>query len=449
LKTGAGTLTLTNVNTYSGNTVISGGTLAIGGAGQLGGGVYQGVITNNGLFVYASSADQTLSGYLIGSGTLTKTNSGTLVISGTNTSVSGVVNIDAGRVVMGDFQAMGKSATIRVRPGSALDMHGYCALSRAPVWTSVFSYLHIGGTGPDGKGALLNSTGVVANVAAGGYTWLSGHGQNPYIYLTSDALFNLESAFGQLGAAYANTYLFLNGYTLTKSGPGSYYMCNTVVSNGNLAITGGKIIFDKSNSVIGSRIQGPGWVAVGDGEGNGALSLDAGQTAGLITRPMILNGGRIIATGNAQLDSPVTLNATNAANTVETVNTSILVLAGALDGEGGLTKAGAGTLVLTNANTYVGDTVVSAGTLELTAPGNGTLSDNTTVRIEAGARMKLASGVNERVKYLYLNGVRAWVGTWGSTSSSAVHKNDTYFAPGSSGVLDVRLGPGGTLIRVL
>lgn len=57
--------------------------------------------------------------------------------------------------------------------------------------------------------------------------------------------------------------------------------------------------------------------------------------------------------------------------------------------------------------------------------------------------------MNERVKYLYLNGVRAWVGTWGSTSSSATHRNDTYFAPGSSGVLDVRLGPGGTLIRVL
>ena len=81
--------------------------------------------------------------------------------------------------------------------------------------------------------------------------------------------------------------------------------------------------------------------------------------------------------------------------------------------------------------------------------GNATLSDNSSVRLEAGGKLKLSSGVTEKVKYLYLSGVRMWIGTWGSTSSSATHKNDTYFAPGSSGVLDVQSGPGGTLMRVL
>ena len=39
-KSGAGTLLLSGVNTYTGNTTISAGTLEIGGAGQLGSGTY-------------------------------------------------------------------------------------------------------------------------------------------------------------------------------------------------------------------------------------------------------------------------------------------------------------------------------------------------------------------------------------------------------------------------
>ena len=446
-KTGVNTLTLTNVNTYSGSTTISGGTLTIGGAGQLGSGMYLGNITNNAAFIYASSATQTLSGDISGGGTLAKTSTGTLILSGTNFYTGGTT-ISAGQLVMGNFQAVRASGTTTVGAGGAFDMHGYSALSQAPVWVSAFNNLVIGGAGPDGNGALLNSTGMVGNVAAGGYTWNRNHGQNNAIYLTTNALFNLASDFGQLGAAYTNTYLNLNNYTLTKSGAGSYYLCNTLVSNGNLTIIGGAVVLDKSNAATGSRIQGAGMLTIGDGHGNGTLSLDVGQTTGLITRPITLNGGKITTAGIAQIDSTITLNATNAANTVDTPFT--LTLTGTLGGAGGLTKTGAGTLVLTNAtSTYTGDTVISNGTLEVVMAGNATLSDSSSVRLEAGGKLKLSSGVTEKVKYLYLSGVRMWIGTWGSTSSSATHKNDTYFAPGSSGVLDVQSGPGGTLMRVL
>ncbi len=445
LKTGAGTLTLTNVNTYCGDTIISNGTLTVGGAGQLGGGTYQSNINNSASFIYASSADQTLSGGIFGVGALLKTNSGMLVLSGSNT-FSGGTTINGGRVIMGNYYAFNRGGSMRVGVGGALDMHGYSAYG-TPLWTGTFTAMNIGGAGPDGNGALLNSTGTIAGVSAGGYIWNYTHGQHGTINLTADTLFNLASDFGQLGALHTTTYLNLNNFTLTKSGPGNYYLCNTTVSNGNLNIIGGAVVLQKSFAVTGSRIQGVGTVTIGDGEGNGMLCLDAGQTNGLITRPITLNGGKIVVTnGVAQIDAAITLNATNATNTIDTP--SNLTLTGVLDGQGGLTKTGAGTLTLTNANTYSGDTIVRAGTLELGAPGNSTLDDAATVRIETGGKLKLNSGVNEQVKYLYLNGVRAWVGTWGSSSSSASHKNDTYFSVGSTGILDVRYGPGGTMIRV-
>ena len=65
-------LTLAGANTYSGGTIIGGGILEIGGAGQLGSGAYTGAIINDGQFVYNSSANQSFSGALSGTGSLIK-----------------------------------------------------------------------------------------------------------------------------------------------------------------------------------------------------------------------------------------------------------------------------------------------------------------------------------------------------------------------------------------
>src|SRR5262249_31086676 len=53
--------------------------------------------------------------------------------------------------------------------------------------------------------------------------------------------------------------------------------------------------------------------------------------------------------------------------------------------DGGLTKNGAGTLTLTGANTYTGNTTVNAGTLEL---AQATLATNSTVTISNGAMLQ-------------------------------------------------------------
>ena len=61
---------------------------------------------------------------------------------------------------------------------------------------------------------------------------------------------------------------------------------------------------------------------------------------------------------------------------METEDSTTLTYGGIIIGAGGLTKVGSGTLTLSGANDYTGDTTISAGgTLQLT----GTLSDSTDV----------------------------------------------------------------------
>ena len=65
-------LTNTNPN-YNGWITINGGTLSIANAGQLSGGAYANPLADNGVFNYSSSAAQTISSAISGTGSITKT----------------------------------------------------------------------------------------------------------------------------------------------------------------------------------------------------------------------------------------------------------------------------------------------------------------------------------------------------------------------------------------
>jgi fibronectin-binding autotransporter adhesin len=122
VKAGANDLTLTGTTTYTGDTTIRSGILKIGTSGSLGSGNYAGKITNNGFLFYTSSANQTLSGNITGTGainkntststlTLTGNNSytnytyvsaGTLLINGNQTAATGGVTVAAGGTLGGN-----------------------------------------------------------------------------------------------------------------------------------------------------------------------------------------------------------------------------------------------------------------------------------------------------------------------------------------------------------
>jgi autotransporter-associated beta strand protein len=94
-KIGAGTLTLTGSNTYTGSTVVTAGTLQ-GNTSSL-----QGFITDNAAVVFNQSANGVYAGNISGSGTLSKIGAGTLILDGTNTYTGGTT-VTAGTLAIGD-----------------------------------------------------------------------------------------------------------------------------------------------------------------------------------------------------------------------------------------------------------------------------------------------------------------------------------------------------------
>jgi T5SS/PEP-CTERM-associated repeat protein/autotransporter-associated beta strand protein len=100
--------------------------------------------------------------------------------------------------------------------------------------------------------------------------------------------------------------------------------------------------------------------------------------------------------------------------------------------DGSLTKTGLGRLGLTNANTYSGDTKIEAGTLSINIPY---LNDRAGVYISSGAKFGMNFSGSDTIGLLYLDGLPAGSGTWGSSQSGAMHIDDVHFM--GTGMLNV------------
>ena len=92
-KSGAGTLTLTGINSYSGGTLVSAGALK-GDTTSL-----QGAITNNAATIFDTATNGTYAGVMSGTGTLAKSGAATLTLTATN-SYNGATAVDAGKLVV-------------------------------------------------------------------------------------------------------------------------------------------------------------------------------------------------------------------------------------------------------------------------------------------------------------------------------------------------------------
>ena len=100
-------------------------------------------------------------------------------------------------------------------------------------------------------------------------------------------------------------------------------------------------------------------------------------------------GGSFIFKGSSSLTfggANITLSVTPTV----TVLTNTLTIEGVISSFGaGLTKSGAGTLALTNVNTYSGSTTIAAGTLALS--GSGSIADSTNILIGSGATFDVSA----------------------------------------------------------
>ncbi|WP_345822492.1 S8 family serine peptidase [Methylobacterium fujisawaense] len=140
--------------------------------------------------------------------------------------------------------------------------------------------------------------------------------------------------------------------TLTLAGANTYAGATTL-AEGTLLARGGQAIGDRS-----------------------AVTIAAGATLALADSETVgsLAGGGRVALGAARLTA-------GGDGTTTT-------FAGTLDGTGGLTKAGPGTLTLTGASTYTSRTVIAAGTLALA--GTGSISPSRGVALATGASFDIS-----------------------------------------------------------
>jgi len=293
-------------------------------------------------------------------------NGGTTTITG-NTTING----DGGYIYVGDGDYLNDcNGTLDIQPGAALNIVG--------------SFGDTFVIGRDGGSGTVNQNGGVFtfNPANNGTIWLGATGNSA-----------TRSAYN------------MNGGLLDMSG-------NTL----GVGLGAGVLITGLVNQVSGVITNvGNLWLGGLTQNGYGAYTLSGGSiyigangvttTSGLYG--INLGGGTVGAEAN--WSSPLNMNLTGLNGSV-TFNPAgnTITLSGVLSGNGGLTVAGGGTLELSGANLYAGDTTVNAGTLQLDMSG----SSLGAIRVANGAMLNLNYSGNYAVAHFYTNGVALPVGTY-------------------------------------
>ncbi|MES2717024.1 MAG: autotransporter-associated beta strand repeat-containing protein [Pseudomonadota bacterium] len=336
--TGSGTVELQGSVGHGGGTrVTDSGTLAVAAAARLGGGdltldngtlrLLAGFTTTakdvvlqagGGRILVDNTVAASLTGEVSGAqGTLTKTGDGTLTLAAGNSHGGGTA-VNGGTLVIGDITALG-SGNLGLDGGNLQVTAGLATSKTVALGSN-------GGTVTVvNAGDVVRLNGVVSNATA-------GQGQPP-----------------------------VSG-ALAKAGGGTLVLAADNAYSGGTTVLGGTLAIDGSTTSLADA--GSGVVNLG----SFTLDLRSGAAlpnavrAGGATPAVITNSigagrlaGALTLTGNATLSSTGTG----------------LTLAGPIGQEGGdraLTLT-TGTVTLTRANTYAGDTLVNGGTLVLDGPG--------------------------------------------------------------------------------
>ncbi|MFO0344068.1 MAG: autotransporter-associated beta strand repeat-containing protein, partial [Planctomycetota bacterium] len=105
-KTGAGTMVLSQNNTFSGAVTISGGTLQVGNGGTTGNfGTTTATVNNSGVLAVNRTNTFTIANVIAGTGTVSNLGSGTTILTGNNSY--GTTNISAGTIQVGNGSTSG------------------------------------------------------------------------------------------------------------------------------------------------------------------------------------------------------------------------------------------------------------------------------------------------------------------------------------------------------
>lgn len=286
---------------------------------------------------------------------------------------TGAAVVSTSQVFIG-FTTSGTSTLSIQDGGSMLLQHAVMQIG----WSGGNGIANISGAGSQ----IITSSDSLVTVATGdnGNYGSSIHGSSDKTYgtlnitdggrvLTGTVAIGLYAyGVGSVTVDGANSLLLANqDYYVNGGSGGDGGSGQTVVSNGGTLIVGGQIYFgsDRTDGDGSLTLKSGGVLELGDTVANGqtvSALVDQEGTGG--QSHFILSGG-VIRLINSGLSTGMDMQLTGAVQSTVDTNGRNAVLSGVLAGDGGLVKAGQGTLTLSGANTYTGETDVQSGVLQV------------------------------------------------------------------------------------
>jgi len=321
---------------------------------------------------------------------LTKTGDGTLTLGGVDSFAGYAVN-GGTNTITGNVTANGTGGSRFVLANANFAYNGTLIIQPGATFDVIGNWTDAGVIGRDGgKGTVIQNGG----------TFNFNMANQNYLFVGASSSTATHAEYDMNGGL-----LDMNGKTLGLA-LGVNVLITGVVNQVSGVITNvGQVFLDSFfstgysiyNLTGGSIYIGSGGIVVQSGGGY----------------EMNLGGGTIAAQANWSSPLNLTLTGINGPVTFRPVGNTI-TLSGNLSGAGGLTVGGGGgTLELSGANSYAGDTTVNAGsTLKLDSTSNS----SGTFNLANGATLNLNYGGTINVSACYTNGVALASGVYTSAN---------------------------------
>ena len=399
------------------------------------------ILSENQIWKNKSSNALIVDSPLSGGGTLTKSGTGTLRLGGDNSARTAGTILELGTLALDHANALGGStASLAVNSGT-LDLNGKSitlgALSGNSSGTihnslnipcsltldmaTACSYACKINDGPGGVPVSLvkKGSGTVTSDSAGNFTGPVSIEDGQFIAMSPN--WGAPNS-GSLGNSQ------LPGRTITVTYPGSLALnYNNIFGNqyGDLSKLPEIIVNGTSLSATNYNLIGPVTLnaAILSHSTTEIGNYQGYQLKGTVKVTGTTGASHISGAGANHLSSNTIFEVENVTGDDADdliVNSRLIDQSGDFAlAAGGLTKTGTGTMALSAANTYTGNTVVSEGTLSLAFAG---LGDTATTEVAAGAKLVLNFTGEDIVDTLVLDGVSQPKGVYGAMGSGAEHE---------------------------